>query len=62
MIQDLKRIKYYALCLLTGVGLFSYGSFTGTRFLGDDNKNKDGHTINTSGSGHMGGHGYYFHK
>ncbi len=62
MLQGLKNIRYYILCLLAAFGFYSYGSISGIWLFGDDNQNRDGHTINTTGTGHFGGHGYYFHK
>ncbi len=62
MLQGLSKIIYYAICLTVVLGIYTWGSISGTKLFGDDNKNNDGHTFNSSGSGHLGGHGYYFHK
>ena len=62
MLQGLKNIKYYILCLLLAFGLYAYGAVTGTDLFGDDNLNRDGHTINSTGGHFYGGHGYFFHK
>jgi len=62
MLQGFKNIKFYILGLLLAFGFYSWASFSGTRIFGDDNENKDGHAINSSGSGHAGGHGFYYHK
>jgi hypothetical protein len=59
--QEFKNIRYYILCLLAAFGFYSYASFSGMRVFGDDNQNKDGHTINSTGNGHGGG-GYFYHK
>jgi len=62
MINQFKNIKYYIMCLMVAFGYYGWATFSGARMLGDDNENKDGHTINSAGYGHGGGHGFFLHK
>ncbi len=62
MLQEFNRIKYYILTVFLVFSYYAWASFSGTLMFGDDNSNKGNQTINNSGSGHYGGHGYYFHK
>jgi len=50
------------MCLMVAFGYYGWATFSGARMLGDDNENKDGHTINSAGYGHGGGHGFFLHK
>ncbi len=62
MMNQISKIKYYAMCLLVAFGYYGWASFSGSRIFGDDNENKDGHTITSYGNGHGGGHGFFLHK
>lgn len=62
MLQNLKYIKYYVVLILACFCFYAYGAISGTRIFGDDNLNKDGQPVNSTGGHYYGGHGYYFHK
>lgn len=58
---SLRAIRFYALLLLLPLGWFAWGSFTGTRLLGDDNETTE--TLrDSSGSRSSGGRARFYHK
>ena len=64
MLNQYKPIRYFALFLLFIVGLFTWATMTGSRFLGDDNEsveNRGGYGSGNSRGGRGVRHGFY-HK
>ena len=58
----LRPVRFYAWLVLLPLAWFAWGTFTGTRLLGDDNESTE--TLNAPGTGGHGhaGRGLYFHK
>jgi hypothetical protein len=61
LLKFLRPVRFYALLLLLPLAWFAWGSFTGTRLLGDDNESTE--QLNSPG-GRSGssGHARFYHK
>ncbi|RIV20600.1 hypothetical protein DYU11_21390 [Fibrisoma montanum] len=64
MLNEIRKIRYYAVAVLVALGMFAWAGFTGTRLLGDDDERvetKQGYYGRSGSSGGYRRTGFY-HK
>jgi hypothetical protein len=59
MSEQFKSQKYYLMCVLCLLAIYTWTSVKGVSFYGDDNTNRSDHSHPVSGGGHA---FIYYHK
>ena len=62
MLNQFKPLRFYALFVLLVLGVFTWATLTGTRFLGDDNESTENRQGYGSSRGGSGGRARFYHK
>jgi hypothetical protein len=62
LLNFLRPVRFYALLLVGPLAWFAWGSYTGTRLLGDDNETTEALNGPAGRTGGSSGHAHFFHK